>query len=203
MVPSQSALEEQRPEVSAADFNPGHGAPVSADVFDGDPHVLSSSDAPCGPRGGFAIGLGRLQSIDPVEANRNLSSSRAAHIVCVAIGYLQEASRECLARVDLDLGRGRGGGPEEEKRAHKDASKEAPGVIHRGGDVSVECISPFSHPIGSMHSPDHASVLPGHVDPIPMPDSLLEAELLLLLLEVGLYPKIVPTGREKIRSDEG
>jgi len=60
-----------------------------------------------------------------------------------------------------------------------------------------------------MHRPKRASVLPGHVSPIPMPDSPREAELLVLLLEVGLYPKaglypkIDPAEPEKIRPDEG
>jgi len=54
-----------------------------------------------------------------------------------------------------------------------------------------------------MHRPEHASVLPDHVGPIPMPDSPREAEMLLLLLEAGLYPKIAPAKSEKIRPDEG
>ncbi|MCS3651841.1 hypothetical protein GGQ11_002897 [Salinibacter ruber] len=54
-----------------------------------------------------------------------------------------------------------------------------------------------------MHRPKHASVLPDHVGPIPMPDSPREAELLVLLLEAGLYPKVDPAGPEKIQSDEG
>ena len=54
-----------------------------------------------------------------------------------------------------------------------------------------------------MHRPDHASVLPGHVAPMPIPDSPREAEILLLLLEAGLYPKTVPAEPEKIRTDEG
>jgi len=36
-----------------------------------------------------------------------------------------------------------------------------------------------------------------------MPDSPREAELLVLLLEAGLYPKIAPAEPEKIRPDEG
>ena len=54
-----------------------------------------------------------------------------------------------------------------------------------------------------MHRPDHASVLPNHVDVIPMPDSPHEADILLLLLEMGLYPKIVPAQSEKTRPDDG
>ncbi|WP_251980331.1 hypothetical protein [Salinibacter ruber] len=54
-----------------------------------------------------------------------------------------------------------------------------------------------------MHRPGHAAVLPDRIDPIPMPDSQREAEMLLLLLEMGLYPKIVPAEPEKIRPDEG
>lgn len=40
-----------------------------------------------------------------------------------------------------------------------------------------------------MHVPDHANLLPEHVDPIPMPDTEREAEMLLLLLEAGFCPK--------------
>jgi len=54
-----------------------------------------------------------------------------------------------------------------------------------------------------MHRPDHASVLPDHIAPMPAPDSPREAEMLLILLEAGLYPKIVPAQSEKIRPDEG
>ncbi len=63
--------------------------------------------------------------------------------------------------------------------------------------------SPFGQFADSMHRPDHASVLPDRIAPIPMPDSPREAELLVLLLEAGLYPKIDPAGPEKIQSDEG
>jgi hypothetical protein len=54
-----------------------------------------------------------------------------------------------------------------------------------------------------MHKPDHASVLPDHLAPIPMPDSPREAEMLLILLEAGLYPKIVPAQSEKIKPGQG
>ena len=54
-----------------------------------------------------------------------------------------------------------------------------------------------------MHRPGHAAVLPGHIAPIPAPDSPREAEMLLLLLEMGLYPKIVPAQSEKTRPDDG
>ena len=54
-----------------------------------------------------------------------------------------------------------------------------------------------------MHRPEHASVLPGHIAPIPIPDSPREAELLVLLLEAGLYPKIAPAEPEETRPDEG
>jgi hypothetical protein len=36
-----------------------------------------------------------------------------------------------------------------------------------------------------------------------MPDSPREAELLVLLLEMGFYPQTVPVQSEKIRPDEG
>ncbi len=54
-----------------------------------------------------------------------------------------------------------------------------------------------------MHRPGHASVLPDHITPIPGPDSPREAELLVLLLEAGLYPKIDSAEPEKTRPDEG
>jgi hypothetical protein len=38
---------------------------------------------------------------------------------------------------------------------------------------------------------------------MPAPDSPRETELLVLLLEMELYPKIVPGQSEKIRPDEG
>lgn len=40
-----------------------------------------------------------------------------------------------------------------------------------------------------MHVPNHADELPDHVDPIPVPETKREAEMLLILLEAGLYPK--------------
>ncbi len=38
---------------------------------------------------------------------------------------------------------------------------------------------------------------------MPAPDSPREAEMLLILLEAGLYPKIVPAEPEKICPDQG
>jgi hypothetical protein len=67
----------------------------------------------------------------------------------------------------------------------------------------LEYVSFFSRTIGSMHRPGHASVLPDRIAPIPMPDTPREAELIVLLLEAGLYPKIAPAQSEKIRPDEG
>jgi hypothetical protein len=40
-----------------------------------------------------------------------------------------------------------------------------------------------------MHVPSCADELPYHVDPMPMPDTRREAEMLLILLEAGFYPK--------------
>ena len=54
-----------------------------------------------------------------------------------------------------------------------------------------------------MHRPDHAAVLPDHIAPIPMPDSPREAELLVLLMDMGLYPRLAPAQDEKGRHDEG
>lgn len=39
-----------------------------------------------------------------------------------------------------------------------------------------------------MHVPDHTSILPDHIDPIPIPDTTEEARQLLLLIEMGFYP---------------
>ncbi|MCS3635911.1 hypothetical protein GGP57_003256 [Salinibacter ruber] len=54
-----------------------------------------------------------------------------------------------------------------------------------------------------MHGPGHASVLPNHIAPMPAPDSPREAEILLLLLEMGFYPKIVPVQSGEARPGEG
>ena len=42
-----------------------------------------------------------------------------------------------------------------------------------------------------MHAPGHSSVLPDHLNPMPMPDTKREAELLVFFLDSGVYPKIV------------
>jgi hypothetical protein len=41
-----------------------------------------------------------------------------------------------------------------------------------------------------MHVPSHSGTLPAGVDPIPVPDLRREAEMLVLLLDAGLYPRI-------------
>jgi hypothetical protein len=46
-----------------------------------------------------------------------------------------------------------------------------------------------------MHAPSLSGTLPAGVDPIPVPDTEREAELLVLLLEAGLYPKCKDEGR--------
>ena len=43
-----------------------------------------------------------------------------------------------------------------------------------------------------MHVPRHAGTLPAGAHPIPMPDTKREAEMLLILLDAGLYPQIRP-----------
>ena len=53
-----------------------------------------------------------------------------------------------------------------------------------------------------MHCPNHADVLPDHIAPMPAPDSPGEAKLLVLLLDLGLRPKIVPAQSEKTRPDQ-
>lgn len=40
-----------------------------------------------------------------------------------------------------------------------------------------------------MHVPGHTDILTDGVAPIPVPDTKREAEMLLILLEAGLYPK--------------
>ena len=71
--------------------------------------------------------------------------------------------------------------------------------------MSLGCTSEglFASILSSMHVPDHESVLPEHVDPIPMPDSSREAELLVLLLDVGVYPKLVPSENGNIPAVQG
>jgi hypothetical protein len=107
VVPSNPSLDEQRPEVPTADFNPGHGTAISPDVLNGDSHVLSSDYAPSGPRGGPAIGLGGFGRVDPVETDRHLSANRTANSKSVPVGDLYDAARERLpgfyGRISLGL----------------------------------------------------------------------------------------------------
>jgi hypothetical protein len=121
VVPSKSALDEQRPEVPAADFNPGHGTAISPDVLNGDSHVLSSDDAPSGPRGGLAVGLGGFGRVDPVETDRHLPANRTANPKRVPVGDLYDVARERLpgfyGGVFLGLPAGRSCGEGEKKRA--------------------------------------------------------------------------------------
>jgi len=46
-----------------------------------------------------------------------------------------------------------------------------------------------------MHVPEHASILPDHLDPIPIPDTKREAELLRFLPDADLYLQIQPKPR--------
>jgi len=66
---------------------------------------------------------------------------------------------------------------------------------------------PFQLFAFTMHIPSHSPALPDGVDPIPMPGSPRETEMLLILLDMGLYPKIVPAKSEakseKERPGEG
>jgi len=50
-----------------------------------------------------------------------------------------------------------------------------------------------------MHIPGRSGTLPAGVDPIPMPDTEREAEMLRRLLDAGLYPRIRP---EQTSEDE-
>ncbi len=45
-------------------------------------------------------------------------------------------------------------------------------------------------------SPEHESVLPDHVSPIPRPESRAEARLLLLCLKIGFFPTYERAGEE-------
>ena len=64
-------------------------------------------------------------------------------------------------------------------------------------------LSPFS-PSSTMHVPSHSAALPDGVDPIPMPDTRGEAEMLLILLDAGLYPQCASEDRGRSdRKDSG
>lgn len=52
-----------------------------------------------------------------------------------------------------------------------------------------------------MHAPNHSGALPEGVDPIPIPDTPREAEMLLILLEAGLYPKCGEAGSSEPRKN--
>jgi len=54
-----------------------------------------------------------------------------------------------------------------------------------------------------MHVPSHAGTLPAGTDPIPMPDTKREAEMLLILLDAGLYPRIRPAQTSEDEPDSG
>lgn len=54
-----------------------------------------------------------------------------------------------------------------------------------------------------MHVPSHAGTLPDGAHPIPMPDTKREAEMLLILLDAGLYPQIRPGEPPKGEADSG
>ncbi len=44
----------------------------------------------------------------------------------------------------------------------------------------------------AVHVPSYAEKLPEQVCPIPTPDTKREAEMLLALLDAGLYPHLLP-----------
>ena len=55
-----------------------------------------------------------------------------------------------------------------------------------------------------MHAPSHCAALPAGVDPIPVPDTEREAEMLLILLDAGLYPQYASEDRGRSdRKDSG
>ena len=55
-----------------------------------------------------------------------------------------------------------------------------------------------------MHAPSHSADLPAGVDPIPVPDTEREAEMLLILLDAGLYPQCASEDRGRSdRKDSG
>lgn len=55
--------------------------------------------------------------------------------------------------------------------------------------------------VRAMHPPRHAPVLPDAIDPIPMPDTPREAELLVMLLDMGLYPKAPSDGNRRPKEE--
>ncbi|MCS3616715.1 hypothetical protein GGP54_003185 [Salinibacter ruber] len=129
------------------DLDAGHSAAVSANLFDGNPDVLSADVAPCGPCGGPAIGLGRFGRVDAMKANGYLSSERAADIVGVPVCDLYDPSCEGLARLygsvsSLGLCRVWGGDSDKEKRGQKSGLqesgfRESGHVRGRGANVSI------------------------------------------------------------------
>ena len=58
-------------------------------------------------------------------------------------------------------------------------------------------LSPSRRSVSPMHAPSHSAALPAGVDPIPVPDTEREAEMLLILLDAGLYPRIQPKSSER------
>ncbi|MCS3956755.1 hypothetical protein GGP81_003303 [Salinibacter ruber] len=146
-MPSKSALDEQGSEVASLDLDTGHSAAVAADLFDGNPDVLSADVSPCGSCSGRAVRLCGFWRVYAMKADGYLSSERAADIVGVAVGDIDDAAREGLARlygsVSLpSLCRVWGGDSDKEKRGQKSGLQESGfgesgHVRDRGGSVSI------------------------------------------------------------------
>ena len=68
-------MNEQRPEVLSANFNPERARIGRFPRHDGDPNALLPDGATRGPRGSLAIRLRRLGRVDSVEAGRDLPSN--------------------------------------------------------------------------------------------------------------------------------
>ncbi|MCS3648372.1 hypothetical protein GGP63_002975 [Salinibacter ruber] len=120
-MPRQAVSDEHGSKVAAFRLDTSHSAAVSADLFDGNPDVLSADVSPCGLCSGRAVRLSRFRRVHAMKADGYLSSERAADIVGVPVCDLQDSSCEGLTRlyedVFLGLPAGRSCGEGEKKRA--------------------------------------------------------------------------------------
>ncbi|MCS4155511.1 hypothetical protein GGQ03_002814 [Salinibacter ruber] len=146
-MPRQAVSDEHGSKATAFRLDMGHSAAVSADLFDGNPDVLSADVSPCGPCGGRAVRLCGLRRVDATKANGYLSSERAADIVGVPVCDLYDPSREGLARLygsvsSLCLCRVWGGDSDKEKHGQESGLQESGleesgHVRGRGANVSI------------------------------------------------------------------
>jgi hypothetical protein len=68
-MPPQSAADEHVAQTPTLHLYRRHSAAVAADIFYDDADVLATNVAPCGLRGGPAVGLRGLRSVDALEAD--------------------------------------------------------------------------------------------------------------------------------------